>query len=86
MKTNTDQEVVEKVREGFRRVGLTLPYLAGLIQTIRVQVDRRIETSFTLRRLGDQQPSVRADARAPVANGLRHFGPALARRLVEPRQ
>jgi predicted metal-dependent peptidase len=32
------------IQEGFRRVGLTFPYLAGLIQKIRVQLDRRVET------------------------------------------
>jgi predicted metal-dependent peptidase len=40
----SDQEMLEKVREGFRRVGITFPYLSGLIQTIRVDVDEHIET------------------------------------------
>jgi predicted metal-dependent peptidase len=44
MKTAADREVLDRVREGFRRVGLTFPYLVGLIQTIRVEPDRRIET------------------------------------------
>jgi predicted metal-dependent peptidase len=44
MKPNQDADVLEKVQEGFRRVGLTFPYLMGLIQTIRVQPDRRVET------------------------------------------
>jgi predicted metal-dependent peptidase len=44
MRTNADQALLEKIQEGFRRVGLTFPYLQGLIQTVRVQLDRRVET------------------------------------------
>ena len=46
MKTaaDTEKDVLDKVREGFRRVGLSLPYLVGLIQKLRVQVDNRVET------------------------------------------
>jgi predicted metal-dependent peptidase len=44
MNPTNDQDVLEKVQEGFRRVGLTFPYLVGLIQTIRVQTDPRVET------------------------------------------
>jgi hypothetical protein len=44
MKTASEQEILGKVREGFRRVGLTFPYLCGLIQTVQPQLDRRIET------------------------------------------
>ncbi|HYT93244.1 MAG TPA: VWA-like domain-containing protein [Gemmataceae bacterium] len=44
MKTDLDQEVLDQVQEGFRRVGLTFPYLVGLVQTIRPQVEQRIPT------------------------------------------
>ncbi len=46
MKTDADQALLEKIQEGFRRVGLTFPYLQGLIEIVRarVQLDRRIET------------------------------------------
>lgn len=44
MNTVVDEEVLGLIREGFRRVGLTFPYLAGLIRTIRVQLDQRIGT------------------------------------------
>jgi predicted metal-dependent peptidase len=37
-----EQEVLETVQEGLRRVGLTFPYLTGLVQTIRPQLDRRV--------------------------------------------
>jgi predicted metal-dependent peptidase len=40
----TDQQVLDTVNEGFRRVGLTFPYLVGLIQNVRVHVERRVET------------------------------------------
>jgi predicted metal-dependent peptidase len=44
MKTTADAEVLDRIHEGFRRVGLTFPYLAGLIQQLDVRLDRRIET------------------------------------------
>lgn len=44
MKPGDDRDTLEKIQEGFRRVGLTFPYLAGLIQKIDVQLDRRVET------------------------------------------
>ena len=44
MKALADQEVLDRIHEGFRRVGLTFPYLAGLIQTVRVQLDQHVET------------------------------------------
>lgn len=34
--------LLDKVHEGFRRIGLAFPHLAGLIQTIRPQLDRRV--------------------------------------------
>jgi len=44
MKTQTNKQVLDKVREGFRRVGLTFPHLAGLIQMVRPQLDMRVQT------------------------------------------
>jgi predicted metal-dependent peptidase len=45
MKTQADsQQLLDKVQEGFRRVGLTFPHLAGLIQMVRPQLDPRVET------------------------------------------
>ena len=44
MMTTGEREVLDKVQEGFRRVGLTFPYLAGLIQKIQVVHDRRVPT------------------------------------------
>ncbi len=44
MTTAVDREVLEKVQEGFRRLGLTLPYFAGLIQKIEVRLDHRVPT------------------------------------------
>ena len=44
MNTGGERELLDKVQEGFRRVGLTFPYLAGLIQQIQVVLDRRVPT------------------------------------------
>ncbi len=44
MKIVTDEEVLDRIHEGFRRLGLTLPYLAGMIQKIEIHLDRRVET------------------------------------------
>ena len=44
MTDGPDREVLERIHEGFRRVGLAFPYLAGLIQQVQVQLDRRVET------------------------------------------
>ena len=44
MKTLEDRNLLEAVHEGFRRVGLTFPYLAGLIETVDVQLDQRVQT------------------------------------------
>lgn len=44
MKTRTATEMLDKVQEGFRRIGLAFPYLAGLIQKIRPQLDERVKT------------------------------------------
>src|SRR5262249_45316025 len=42
MTTASDQELLKKIQEGFRRVGLTFPYLSGLIQTVETRLDRRV--------------------------------------------
>ena len=42
--TAVKDAVEAKVREGFRRVALTFPYLAGLIDKIDVRVDSRVPT------------------------------------------
>jgi predicted metal-dependent peptidase len=42
MTTASDRELLERVQEGFRRVGLTFPYLAGLIQKVETHLDRRV--------------------------------------------
>ncbi len=39
-----DREILDRVHEGFRRVRLAFPYLAGLIQQVRVYLDRRVGT------------------------------------------
>jgi predicted metal-dependent peptidase len=39
-----DRELLDRVQEGFRRVGLTFPYLAGLVRTIDARLDRRVAT------------------------------------------
>jgi predicted metal-dependent peptidase len=44
MSDPVEREVLDAVDEGFRRVGLTFPYLAGLIQKVQVQLDRRVDT------------------------------------------
>ena len=44
MTDGPDREILERIHEGFRRVGLAFPYLAGLIQQVQVQLDRRVET------------------------------------------
>ena len=44
MNADSDRKLLDKIREGFRRVGLAFPYLAGLIQQVQVQLDRRVET------------------------------------------
>jgi len=44
MITTTEHEVLDRVHECFRRVGLTYPYLSGLIAKLNVQLDRRVET------------------------------------------
>lgn len=45
MTHDKDREAREKVAEGFRRVGLTFPYLTGLIGALDVQLDRRLDTA-----------------------------------------
>lgn len=40
----TEKETLEKVNEGFRRVGFTFPHLAGLIAKLDVRVVRRVGT------------------------------------------
>jgi predicted metal-dependent peptidase len=42
--TAADRELLDTLHEGLRRVGLTLPYLVGLIQKVRVQLDPRVGT------------------------------------------
>jgi predicted metal-dependent peptidase len=42
MKAASDQELLDTIHEGFRRVGLAFPYLVGLIQRTQVQPDRRV--------------------------------------------
>src|SRR5262249_2556295 len=42
--TILDRDVTDRIHEGFRRVGLTFPYLVGLIQKVRVQLDGRVKT------------------------------------------
>jgi predicted metal-dependent peptidase len=44
MQTASDRQVLAKIQEGFRRVGLTFPYLVGLIQKIQVHLDPRVQT------------------------------------------
>jgi predicted metal-dependent peptidase len=44
MNATLDQDVLDKVQEGFRHVGLTFPYLVGLIRKVQVQFDRRVPT------------------------------------------
>lgn len=44
MKKATDKDTLDKVNEGFRRVGLTFPHFAGLIARLDVRVDRRVGT------------------------------------------
>src|ERR1700677_2532737 len=44
MKTITDSALLKTVQEGFRRVGLNFPYLAGLIEKVQITFDRRIGT------------------------------------------
>jgi predicted metal-dependent peptidase len=44
MTTSADRELLQQVQEGFRRVGLTFPYLAGLIEKIDVHFDERVPT------------------------------------------
>ena len=43
MKTLSDQQLLDRIHEGFRRVGLTFPYLSGLIQQVEVRLDRRVQ-------------------------------------------
>jgi predicted metal-dependent peptidase len=40
-----DRELLDTVQEGLRRLGLTFPYLVGLIQKIEVVLDRRVATT-----------------------------------------
>jgi predicted metal-dependent peptidase len=44
MKASTEDDLLDTIQEGFRRVGLTFPYLTGLIQKIDVALDRRVDT------------------------------------------
>jgi predicted metal-dependent peptidase len=44
VKTSEERELLDKVAEGFRRVGLGFPYLVGLIQKLNVQLEPRVET------------------------------------------
>jgi predicted metal-dependent peptidase len=44
MRPAEERELLETVREGFRRVGLTFPYLVGLIQKVEPRLDRRVDT------------------------------------------
>lgn len=44
MKTTHDPALMDRVREGFRRIGLTFPYLAGLIAKMKPELDRRVDT------------------------------------------
>lgn len=44
MNTTLDREILDRVGEGFRRVGLTFPHLVGLIRKVEPQVDRRVPT------------------------------------------
>src|SRR5438477_12774806 len=44
MSSGAETELLERVQESFRRVGLTFPYLVGLIQKVFVKFDRRVET------------------------------------------
>jgi predicted metal-dependent peptidase len=40
-----NEELLEHLHETLRRIGLTFPYLVGLIQKIEIHVDKRIETA-----------------------------------------
>ncbi|MCI0456016.1 MAG: VWA-like domain-containing protein [Gemmataceae bacterium] len=42
--TTSEREVLDRIHEGFRLVGLTFPYLVGLIDKIQVQLDGRVNT------------------------------------------
>jgi predicted metal-dependent peptidase len=42
--TKSEQALLDRIAEGFRRVGLTFPYLSGLIQKVEVRLDRRVES------------------------------------------
>jgi predicted metal-dependent peptidase len=44
MRPDPEADTLDTVREALRRVGLSFPYLVGLIQKIDVQLDRRVET------------------------------------------
>lgn len=41
---DADRDILDRVQEGFRRVRLTFPYLAGLVQFVQVHLDRRVGT------------------------------------------
>jgi predicted metal-dependent peptidase len=44
MKPADDKEMLDRVHESFRRIGLTSPYLVDLIKKLHVLPDRRVET------------------------------------------
>jgi predicted metal-dependent peptidase len=44
MKTMSELEILAKVQEGFRRVALNFPYLAGLIEKVQVDLNHRVDT------------------------------------------
>ncbi len=43
--TAADRELLETLQEGLRRLGLTFPYLVGLIAKIELRLDRRVATT-----------------------------------------
>jgi predicted metal-dependent peptidase len=79
VKTLSDQQLLDRIHEGFRRVGLTFPYLSGLIQQVEVKLDRRVESLgiFASGRLAVNPEFVRplsaADLQFVLAHELYHL-------------
>ena len=44
MNSLEERGLLDTLHEGLRRLGLTFPYLIGLIGKLRVQLDRRVPT------------------------------------------
>ncbi len=79
MKPTAEQELLDTVHEGLRRLGLTFPYLVGLIQKVEVHLDPRVATAgvFASGRLVLNPEFVRAlsaaDLRFVLAHELYHL-------------